>query len=281
MRTHLLLPVLLFLLLPVIPLSLALIPLTLTSCAAERLPQGFESDDAGAPPSDDSGGSTTPLPAAQAEADDASDDVTVTSTGFGEDDAGASQPIGPPFDAGPDGACAEPVGPGDLAIEEILIASLTGTGDHGEWLEVRSTRDCALDLIGLHAECAVGAKVNTVDATSDVWIPAGGAFVIADSSDPAVNHALPGLVLSWAGNPGDVLRNEGGTVTLLANGALVDSITYPSTKTPVGTSLAFPSDCALGARAEWGRWQPSEASWFPSFHGTPNGPNDDVHCPDD
>ncbi len=132
MRTHLLLPVLLFLLLPVIPLSLALIPLTLTSCAAERLPQGFESDDAGAPPSDDSGGSTTtPLPAAQAEADDASDDVTVTSTGFGEDDAGASQPIGPPFDAGPDGACAEPVGPGDLALLQETFPSEAGHASRG------------------------------------------------------------------------------------------------------------------------------------------------------
>jgi hypothetical protein len=143
-------------------------------------------------------------------------------------------------------------------------------------------REHALNLVGLHAECPVGAKVITLDVTSDVWIPAGGFFVIADSTDPAVNHALPGLVLGWSGSPGDVLRNAGGTVTLIANGALVDSVTYPDIKKlPDGTTLAFPSDCPTVSRAIWTLWQPSKASWFPGFVGTPNAPNDDLQCPDD
>ncbi len=216
------------------------------------------------------------------EGDDSSNDASSDPPAWsGDDDAGVTPSTGPPFDAGPDGECLASVGPGDLAIVEILIASESGTGDHGEWLEVRSTRDCALNLLGLHGECAVGAKVITVDVTTDEWLPAGGSFLVADSTDDAVNHALPGLVLAWAGDPGDVLRNQGTTVTLLANGALVDSITYPPSKIPVGTSLSFPSDCAPGVRAEWSRWQSSSASWFPGFHGTPNAPNDDVRCPDD
>jgi hypothetical protein len=198
-----------------------------------------------------------------------------------EEDASTPEATGPPFDAGPDGECPDPLAQGDLAIVEILIASESGTGDHGEWLEVRSTRDCALDLRGLHGECAVGAKVITVDVATDAWLPAGGSFVIADSSDPAVNHSLPGLVLAWSGDPGDVLRNQGTTVTLFANGALIDSVTYPQLKIPLGTSLAFPSDCAPAVRGDWTRWQESSASWFPGFHGTPNAPNDDVRCPDD
>jgi hypothetical protein len=251
-----------------------------SGCASDRFPTPFQTDEAAAP-SDDAGavGASVLAPAQE---DDASDDATLEpSPGLVEDDAGSPQPSGPPFDAGPDGECAASVGPGDLAIVEILIESVSGTGDHGEWLEVRSTRGCALDLVGLHAECAVGAKVSSLDVTTDEWLPAGGAFVVADSADPAVNHALPGLVLAWAGNPGDVLRNEGATITLLANGALVDTVTYPKTKTPIGTSLAFPSDCPSSVRADWARWQPSSASWFPGFSGTPNARNDDVHCPDD
>jgi hypothetical protein len=210
--------------------------------------------------------------------DDAALLIVTPATG---DDASVA-PAGPSFDAGPDGECGEPLGPGDLAIDELLIASLSGTGDHGEWLEVVSTRSCALDLVGLHAECPVGAKVITLDVTTDVWIPAGGFFVIADSTDPAVNHALPGLVLGWAGSPGDVLRNEGGTVTLIANGALVDSVTYPDIKKlSVGTSIAFPGDCAMPSRSNWALWQPSQSSWFPEFFGTPNALNEDVRCPDD
>jgi hypothetical protein len=218
------------------------------------------------------------------EGDDASDDGAIALpiwNGGDDDDASSPGATGPPFDAGPDGECDEPMGTGDLAIVEILIASESGTGDHGEWLEVRSARDCALDLRGLHGECAVGAKVATVDVTTDVWLAARGSFVIADSTDPAVNHALPGLVVAWSGDPGDVLRNQGTTVTLLANGVLVDSVTYPPLKIPLGTSLSFPSDCASGVRGDWSRWQSSSASWFPGFHGTPNGPNDDVRCPDD
>lgn len=256
-------------------------------CAGSGL-TGFADEDAGAvvdataadgppvvfPPDD-------PLTAA-GEDGGAPDDAALLIVTPPTDDDASVVPTGPSFDAGPDGECGEPLGPGDLAIDELLIASLSGTGDHGEWLEVASARACALDLVGLHAECPVGAKVITLDVTTDVWIPAGGFFVIADSTDPAVNHALPALVLGWAGSPGDVLRNEGGTVTLIANGALIDSVTYPDfKKLPVGTSITFPSDCAMASRSSWALWQPSRTSWFPELYGSPNALNDDVQCPDD
>jgi len=250
--------------------------------AAQLLVPASQGEDAGASPDDGGAELEASLPAPLGD-DDAPDDeaAIVAPVWSDEDDASPPPSTGPPVDAGPDGECADPVGPGDLAIVEILIASESGTGDHGEWLEVRSTRDCALDLRGLHGECAVGAKVATVDVTSDEWLPARGSLVVADATDPAVNHGLPGLVIAWAGDAGDVLRNQGTTVTLIANGALVDSVTYPQLKIPIGTSISFPSDCAPGVRGDWSRWQPSSASWFPGFHGTPNAPNDDVHCPDD
>lgn len=191
-------------------------------------------------------------------------------------DAGASDT---PADAAPDGACSSPLAAGDLVVDELMIEAVAGTGDYGEWLEVRSTLACAADLRGLHGETAAGAKVRSFDVSDDVWLAPGGTFVVADSEDPTLSHDLPGRVVAWTGHPGDVLRNAGGTVTLSSAGTIVDTVTWPAYKGPVGTSLEFPHDCPPALRADLGRWQAASASWFPGFHGTPNAPNSDVACP--
>ena len=192
-------------------------------------------------------------------------------------DAPPDGPTRPPDE--PDGACLAGPSPGDLVIDELMIASVAGSGDYGEWLEVRSARTCALNLRGLHGDCPRGAKVRTLDVLDDVWVPALGTFVIADSLSSAVNHDLPGIVLTWAGQPGDVLRNEGATVSLRVHDALIDTVTYPSLKPSPGASLAFPDDCPPSRRSEWSAWQTSRAPWFPGFLGSPNAPNRDVGCP--
>ncbi len=181
-------------------------------------------------------------------------------------------------EAGPDGACTMPLAPGDLTIDELLIESVAGAGDYGEWIEIQSSRNCAADIRGLHGECPRGAKVATFDVTTDVWLPARGSFVLADSSDPAINHALPGLVIVWFGQPGDVLRNKGSTITLSLGGTLVDTVTYPALGLAPGVSWAFPSDCDPSLRGDFTKWKRSTASWFPGFLGTPNQANDDVSC---
>ena len=140
-------------------------------------------------------------------------------------------------------------------------------------------RDCALDLRGLAGQCPDGAKVISFTVDDDVWIPPRGTFLVADSSDPGLNHDLPGTVIAWSGKAGDVLRNEGATVTLLFGSAIVDSVTYPSLKLTPGVSIAFPSDCPPAVRNVWTNWQDSTGSWFPAFRGTPNARNSDVHCP--
>jgi hypothetical protein len=205
------------------------------------------------------------------------EDATAATYGDAQqpDDAAAE----PPFDAGPEGTCARPLSPGDLTLDELMIESVSGTGDHGEWLEVTSTLDCTVDLLGLHGECPRGAKAATFDITGDLWLPPGGTFVVADSIDPAVNHYLPGTVVAWSGNLGDVLRNKGTTVTLLMNDVVIDTLTYPAVSLTVGASLSFPSDCDPASRSDWTLWQTSTASWFPGFLGTPNAPNIDVTCP--
>jgi hypothetical protein len=194
------------------------------------------------------------------------------------DDASEAAPV---LDAGPalpDGACEAGPGPGDLQIDELMIESVAGAGDDGEWLEVTSTLDCTVNLRGLHGQCPRGSKVASFDITDDLWLPPRGTFVVADSLDPAINHDLPGSVVAWLGHPGDVLRNQGSTLTLSRSGTVVDALTYPSLPQTVGTSFAFPSGCDPSLRADFTQWQKSSASWFPGFHGTPNGPNTDVSC---
>jgi hypothetical protein len=192
----------------------------------------------------------------------------------GELDAGAAM-----VDDAPDGACTSPLAAGDLTIDELMIESVAGSGDDGEWFEVTSGLDCVVNLNGLHGECPRGSKVSTFDVTGDTWVPAHGTFVVADSNDPAINHRLPGTLVVWLGHPGDVLRNQGSTITLTLSGGIVDTVTYPSLPADVGASLAFPSGCDPSLRADFTHWKRSTASWFPGFLGTPNAPNTDVACP--
>jgi hypothetical protein len=181
--------------------------------------------------------------------------------------------------AGMDGACTQPLAAGSLTIDELMIESVAGAGDDGEWLEIQSTLDCAIDLRGLHGDCPRGAKVATFDVTDDVWVPPRGTFLVADSRDPAINHDLPGVLVVWANHPGDVLRNKGATVTLTLGDQMIDSLTYPALKLTVGASMAFPSNCDPALRGDFSHWKVSAASWFPGFLGTPNAPNVDVQCP--
>jgi hypothetical protein len=260
----------------------ALVPSLGTACSGDTSNGPLSSDEAGAAPAlvsddaaagDDASTATTWTPPYDATPTPAPGTEASAPLSFD-----ASSPAPSP-EAGPDASCTQPLGQGVLMIDELMIEAVAGTGDYGQWLEVQSTSSCAVNLNGLHGECANGAKLRTFDVTDDLWIPPAGFFVVADSGDPAINHYLPGTVVTWAGQPGDVLRTKGATVTLSAAGTLVDTVTYPAFKLTVGVSIAFPSDCPASSRSDWTSWQPSTSSWFPGFLGTPNAPNDDVSCP--
>lgn len=230
-------------------------------------------------------------------------DTSTTGAGtvYGGPDVAASAPCpsddaGPPSkdggtEAGPltdaleadgaaDGACSAPLAQGDLVIDELMIASHSGTGDHGEWVEVMSTRDCTIDLNGLNAQISHGQGVTTATFASDVLLPPRAAFLIADSSDPTENNNLPGTIVTWgAGLSSDVLKNTGNTITLFTADVTVDALTYTATAKLVdGASMAFPSDCEPSLRTDFHNWQASLASWTPGFFGTPGAPNTDVSC---
>jgi hypothetical protein len=174
--------------------------------------------------------------------------------------------------------CLGPLAAGDLAIVELMISSRSGSGDDGEWVEIRSTRDCWLVLDGVAVESPRGtAAPNVATVAAGLELAPGATFVVAGSADPGKNHGVPAPVFAW--NATDVLKNDGDTVTVKAGGVVVDTLTYPalSNLTP-GRSLAFPSDCAAGDRADWQRWSLTFASFAAGFQGTPNAPNADVAC---
>jgi hypothetical protein len=182
-----------------------------------------------------------------------------------------------------DGVCPNPVGPGDLAIVEIMIQSISGEGDRGEWVEIQNTRNCALNLNGLRIESPRGSDApDGVDVSYDLMLGANQTFIVADSADADVNHNLPGTVLSWIGT--DALKNDGDTIRVLAGTTVIDELTYSNWGAHVGRSVSFSIDCPWNVRSDWARW-----SWsFNTFEqapdggvgqqGTPNADNDDVAC---
>jgi len=206
-------------------------------------------------------------------------DPTVACAAIGTEDAGVDGATSPATDAALDAPrCAPPVAPGDLVFDEVMISTEAGSGDRGQWLEVRSTRACSLDLRGLHASAPHGQSFHTVDVTADLWLPPFGLFLIADTTDSTENDELPGLVLAWAGAPADALHKTSDTVTLSLGAVALDTLSYPSKKRAAGTSMAFPAGCSPRLRADFASWQPSVASWTPGLRGTPGAPNTDVAC---
>jgi hypothetical protein len=179
-----------------------------------------------------------------------------------------------------DAECSGPLAPGDLVVDELMIASQSGTGDHGEWVEVTSTRSCTIDLNGLYAEVPHGQGTTTAHVTSDLLLPPYAAFLVADSSSAVQNHNLPGMIVTWgAGTSSDVLKNSGDTITLFTATTTIDTLTYTATSKLIdGASMAFPSNCEPSLRTDFHNWQASLASWTPGFFGTPGAPNTDVSC---
>ncbi len=194
----------------------------------------------------------------------------------------------PILDAGSDSGTVQPkvfctgaLAPGDLTIGELLITSRAGSGDDGEWVEIRSTRSCWLKVQGLSVESPRGsATPNAVTIAEDFELAPKGTFIVADSADPAKNHALPGKVFAWGAT--DVLKNDGDTVALKVGATIIDTVTYPAfSNLEAGRTLAFPDDCPANVRTGWTRWSLTFTVYSPGqagFKGTPNATNVDVAC---
>jgi hypothetical protein len=181
--------------------------------------------------------------------------------------------------------CPTPLAPGDLAIVEIMIASQTGSGDRGEWVEIQSTHtNCTLNLKGLHVESPRASEApDAVDVSNDLLLGPNEIFVVADTVLSDLNHDLPGTVLSWVGT--DALKNSGDTINVSVGTTVIDTLTYGDWGPHTGRSVSFPVDCAWSDRSDWARWSWSFNVWQPlqvdggvPMIGTPNADNVDVAC---
>jgi len=224
---------------------------------------------------EDNGGWSQPLPD-PLEASTIEDDSGVLSVGDRPSDAGADSGGTPSNDGGAATNCQGPLGAGDVKIVELMIESVSGSGDKGEWIELENTRSCIVNLNGVSVQSPRGTGSDAASITSDVFVQPGASVVIADSSDPNDNHQLPGVVASFASY--DVLKNSGDTVEVYLGTTLIDALTYPQLALTPGRSVSFPSDCAWTDRASWSRWSGSFHVWSSPFQGTPGADNTDVTC---
>ncbi len=214
-------------------------------------------------------GAFTPAAARPAPNNGSKDDAGTVTVDAGAADSGTVEPKV---------YCAGPLAAGDVVVTEMLISSRTGMGDDGEWVELTSTRSCWLKLQGLSIESPRGTTAtNAVTISEDFELAPKGSFVVADSADPAKNHALPGKVFAWGAS--DVLKNDGDTISVKLGATVVDSVTYPAfSNLEPGRTLAFPSDCPGTVRTDWTRWSLTFDAYSAGFEGTPNATNDDVAC---
>jgi len=180
-------------------------------------------------------------------------------------------------DAGAPTMCASGVAAGDLAIVELTISSRAGSGDPGEWFEVKSTRTCILDIGGIVIASPRGTSSDSLTIPAGTVLDPGGTFIVAGTADATKNNGLPGPLFAFEKT--DVLKNDGDTISITKGATTIDALTYPKfSLLSVGVSLSFPSDCPAGARSDWARWSVSQTSFATSQKGTPNAPNADVTC---
>ena len=67
-------------------------------------------------------------------------------SGTCDTDGGDSGLASEDFDAWDAGPCTTPLAPGDLMMDEVMVSTVPGSADRGQWLEVRNTRRCSVDL---------------------------------------------------------------------------------------------------------------------------------------
>lgn len=140
----------------------------------------------------------------------------------------------PPDSCEDDGAVRAIVPPaiGDLVITEIMANPEAVPDAQGEWLEVHVVRDVDLNGLAVSTEAgATDADVLLADPAC-VRVAAGTHLVLAASMDPATNGGLAPIA-ELAGS----LRNTGGTLSLVHDGTVLDTIAWLSA--PAGASLAL------------------------------------------
>jgi hypothetical protein len=195
----------------------------------------------------------------------------------GRPDAGPPQDAGPPPDAGV--PCAPATGL--VGISEVMISSRSGSGDRGEWFEVRNSGDCSVLLAGLAIVSPAADGNEKVHVVTGGLLYAGDSFVFALSALAIDNHGVPFDYAYGAGSAEDVVLDNGSDwLELRYLGASIDRVTWPNGGFTSGAARQFPAALPLGVNDDWGRWCSASALYSTTggvFYGTPGVAND--ACP--
>lgn len=128
--------------------------------------------------------------------------------------------------------------PGDLLITEFLADPVGIPSALGEWLEVRNTRDEAVDLEGLVLR---DAGTDDVTVTASLVVPPGGVAVLGGGADPETNGGAP-VDVAWGGEFG--LSNAEDAVALTVGDTVLDAVAWDPTwpLAPGRSTLRDPDD---------------------------------------
>lgn len=192
-----------------------------------------------------------------------------------------------PRDAGPPDAGPQDAGPQDagmpgcpptsdrIAIVEVMIASKTGAGDRGEWLELLNAGDCTVDLGGLQLASPAGGPDGpeaTYTISAGRTIAPGARIVLAQSMSPTENHGLMFDEVYTA----LVFDNGGDWIELRSGAEVIDRVEWNSIDVTPGTSRRFPDERSIADNHIRNAWCASTALYSTAggeFRGTPRGAN--------
>lgn len=180
----------------------------------------------------------------------------------------------------PDAAVVNPVpcapSATNILITEVMVASITGSGDKGEWFEIHNVGDCIVDLAGVEIVSPTGSGVEKVHSIVAGTIDPDGYFVLALSGNAADNHGLKFDYVYENSALDDVVLNNGADwIELRFGGAALDRASWPSSGFTYGATKYFPANLDPAMNGDWSKWLVSTAvysSMGGTFLGTPGAP---------
>jgi len=203
----------------------------------------------------------------------------MTGTDSGTLDGGMVGMDSGPRDAGPrdSGTVTCPPAVGSLVITEIMISSVSGSGDRGEWFEVVNTGTCTVDLTGVVILSPTGSGTEKTHTITGGTVAPGRYFVFALDAAPAANHFLSFDYAYGTGGADDVIFNNAADWLELRSGVMaIDRVTWPSGGYTNGRSRMLPGTPSATANDVWATLCDSTAVFSTTggtFYGTPQMAN--------
>jgi len=188
-------------------------------------------------------------------------------------DASRPDASGPPCD----------VGPAFVLITEVMVASVSGSRDRGEWFELHNPGDCEAVLNGLTISSPTSSGTLRTHTIVDLRIPARGFVTLGQSLNPAEHH---GAGLDYAYGTGSrsteiVFSNSSDSLRIASGDTTIDEVSWTGSGFTYSKSRQYPSESSPADRATWGNWCDSTMIFSMeggTFYGTPGAPND-ARCP--